>query len=65
MPAHCRYPGLAHDRPSSAQAPIGRARGNNLFGIKADQAWKGAVVEVAMHEVIKGRSIANFDKFRA
>lgn len=42
-----------------------RAPGNNLFGIKADKAWKGPTVDVATHEVIKGKRIAIVDKFRA
>jgi len=42
-----------------------RVRGNNLFGIKADTAWKGPTVDVPTHEVIKGTRIAITDKFRA
>lgn len=42
-----------------------RAPGNNLFGVKADKAWKGATVDVPTHEVIKGKRIAMVDKFRA
>lgn len=43
----------------------GRVLGNNLFGIKADKAWKGKTVDVPTHEVIKGRRVALVDKFRA
>jgi len=42
-----------------------RCPGNNLFGIKADKAWKGPTVDVPTHEVIKGKRIAITDKFRA
>lgn len=42
-----------------------RVRGNNLFGIKADKAWKGKTVDVPTHEVIKGKRVAMVDKFRA
>lgn len=42
-----------------------RVRGNNLFGIKADKAWKGKTVDVPTHEVIKGQRVAMVDKFRA
>lgn len=42
-----------------------RALGNNLFGIKADKAWKGAVVPFATHEVVNGKRIAITDNFRA
>ncbi len=42
-----------------------RAPGNNLFGIKADRAWKGPTVDVPTHEVIKGKRVAIVDKFRA
>jgi len=42
-----------------------RVRGNNLFGIKADPAWKGPTVDVPTHEVVKGVRIAITDKFRA
>lgn len=42
-----------------------RAPGNNLFGIKADKAWKGPTVDVRTHEVIKGQRVAIIDKFRA
>lgn len=42
-----------------------RAPGNNLFGVKADKAWKGPTVDVPTHEVIKGKRIAITDKFRA
>jgi len=42
-----------------------RAPGNNLFGVKADKAWKGLTVDVPTHEVVKGQRIAITDKFRA
>jgi flagellum-specific peptidoglycan hydrolase FlgJ len=42
-----------------------KAPGNNLFGIKANKAWTGAVTEFATHEVINGQRIAITDKFRA
>jgi len=42
-----------------------RAPGNNLFGVKADKAWKGATVDVPTHEVIQGKRIGITDKFRA
>jgi flagellar protein FlgJ len=42
-----------------------RAPGNNLFGIKADKAWKGPTVDVHTHEVIRGKRVAVVDKFRA
>lgn len=42
-----------------------RVRGNNLFGIKADRAWKGKTVDVPTHEVIKGKRVFVIDKFRA
>lgn len=42
-----------------------RCPGNNLFGIKADAAWKGATVDVPTHEVVNGQRIAITAKFRA
>lgn len=42
-----------------------RAPGNNLFGVKADSAWKGATVDVPTHEFINGKSVAITAKFRA
>lgn len=42
-----------------------RAPGFNLFGIKADKAWRGPTVDVPTHEVIKGKRVAMVDKFRA
>jgi flagellar protein FlgJ len=42
-----------------------RAPGSNLFGIKADTAWKGPTVDVPTHEVIHGQSVAITTKFRA
>lgn len=41
------------------------ARGNNLFGIKADASWTGPVVEFPTHEFVKGRRIEITAKFRA
>lgn len=41
-----------------------RAPGCNLFGIKADKAWTGAVTLIPTHEVIKGERIAITDRFR-
>lgn len=41
-----------------------RAPGCNLFGIKADKGWKGAVTLVATHEVINGQRVALTDQFR-
>ena len=35
-----------------------RCPGNNLFGIKADKAWKGPTVDVPTHEVVKGQRVA-------
>ncbi|MDK6077946.1 glycoside hydrolase family 73 protein [Massilia varians] len=42
-----------------------RVRGNNLFGIKADRAWKGKTVDIPTHEVINGKRVHLVDKFRA
>lgn len=42
-----------------------RAPGNNLFGVKADKAWRGATVDVPTHEVVAGKSVAMICKFRA
>jgi flagellum-specific peptidoglycan hydrolase FlgJ len=42
-----------------------KAPGCNLFGIKADKGWKGAVTVFTTHEVIKGKRIAIDDQFRA
>jgi flagellum-specific peptidoglycan hydrolase FlgJ len=41
-----------------------KAPGCNLFGIKADKSWRGAVTEFPTHEVIKGQRIAIIDRFR-
>jgi flagellar rod assembly protein/muramidase FlgJ len=41
-----------------------RAPGFNLFGIKPGPNWKGAIVPVATHEVVKGKSVAVTDNFR-
>jgi flagellar protein FlgJ len=42
-----------------------RAPGNNLFGIKADRAWKGKTVDVPTHEYVDGQRVNIVDKFRA
>ncbi|MDQ2821768.1 MAG: glucosaminidase domain-containing protein [Pseudomonadota bacterium] len=42
-----------------------RAPGNNLFGIKADAAWKGKTVSFPTTEYIKGVKTAMTLKFRA
>lgn len=43
-----------------------KAPGNNLFGIKADPAWKGPVVNFATHEeYVKGVLMPITAKFRA
>jgi flagellum-specific peptidoglycan hydrolase FlgJ len=42
-----------------------RAPGNNLFGVKADKAWKGKTVDVPTHEVIHSSNVAMVCKFRA
>lgn len=42
-----------------------RAPGNNLFGIKADSAWKGATVSFPTTEYIKGQKHSLTLKFRA
>lgn len=63
----------AHGIPASltlAQAALEtgwgeHAPGNNLFGIKADAAWKGKTVDVTTHEVIGGKRIKMVCKFRA
>lgn len=41
-----------------------RAPGCNLFGIKADRSWRGAVTLVSTHEVINGGRVALNDQFR-
>lgn len=41
------------------------APGNNLFGIKADKSWTGAVVMEHTHEVINGVSTPTMAQFRA
>ncbi len=41
------------------------APGMNLFGIKADSSWKGAVVIEHTHEIIKGISMPVLAQFRA
>jgi flagellar rod assembly protein/muramidase FlgJ len=42
-----------------------RAPGNNLFGIKADAAWKGATTSFATTEYINGKKTSMTLKFRA
>lgn len=42
-----------------------KAPGNNLFGIKADKSWHGAVVIMHTHEVVNGVRVAVDDLFRA
>lgn len=42
----------------------GSVQGMNLFGIKADKSWHGATVDIATHEVIKGKRVAITAKFR-
>ena len=37
----------------------------NLFGVKADQAWHGAVTLQRTREVVKGASVFIYAKFRA
>jgi flagellum-specific peptidoglycan hydrolase FlgJ len=41
-----------------------KAPGCNLFGIKADKSWKGAVTLVPTHEVVNGVRVAITDRFR-
>lgn len=41
------------------------APGMNLFGVKADAAWHGAITIKRTREVIKGASVFIVDKFRA
>ena len=63
----------AHGIPTSltlAQAALEtgwgeHAPGNNLFGIKADKAWKGNSVDVTTHEVIGGKRVKMVCQFRA
>jgi len=42
-----------------------RAPGFNLFGIKADASWSGAVTQQVTHEVVGGRSVVITARFRA
>jgi flagellar rod assembly protein/muramidase FlgJ len=42
-----------------------RAPGSNLFGIKADRAWKGKTVKVATTEYLSGKAVSVVDQFRA
>lgn len=39
-------------------------KGNNLFGIKADASWKGAIQTFQTHEVVGGKSISIKASFR-
>jgi flagellum-specific peptidoglycan hydrolase FlgJ len=39
--------------------------GLNLFGIKADQSWKGPITSQITHEVVNGKTITITAKFRA
>lgn len=41
-----------------------RAPGCNLFGVKADPSWKGAVTLFNTHEVVKGVRVPIVDRFR-
>lgn len=40
-------------------------KGNNLFGIKADSSWKGAVIIINTHECINGKMVPKICQFRA
>ena len=40
-------------------------QGRNLFGVKADRAWKGETVEMPTREVIRGKEIRVMAKWRA
>ena len=42
-----------------------KAPGNNLFGIKADKAWKGPTATFATHENERGQNVLITDTFRA
>lgn len=42
-----------------------RAPGMNLFGIKADPAWRGPVTSQVTHEVIDGKTVTITARFRA
>jgi flagellar rod assembly protein/muramidase FlgJ len=42
-----------------------RVIGCNLFGIKADRAWKGKTVSFATTEHLGGKNVGLVDKFRA
>ena len=42
-----------------------KAKGNNLFGIKAGSSWHGATIDMATHEYINGARLGETDKFRA
>lgn len=41
------------------------AKGNNLYGIKADKSWDGAKVNMATHEFLNGANVGINDNFRA
>lgn len=42
-----------------------RAPGMNLFGIKADASWHGAVTSQVTHEVVNGETVTITARFRA
>lgn len=42
-----------------------RAPGFNLFGVKADKAWRGPVVMIDTHEYVNGKSVPMKLAFRA
>src|SRR4051812_32453234 len=42
-----------------------RAPGNNLFGIKADRAWKGKTTKFTTTEHLSGKDVVIVDRFRA
>ncbi|QOY94083.1 glucosaminidase domain-containing protein [Massilia sp. UMI-21] len=40
------------------------SRGRNLFGVKADRAWKGETLDMLTTEVVRGKSIKVVAKWR-
>jgi flagellum-specific peptidoglycan hydrolase FlgJ len=42
-----------------------KVKGNNYFGVKAGDSWKGDRVDVATHEYVNGKRVALTDSFRA
>lgn len=40
------------------------SRGRNLFGVKADRAWKGETLDMPTTEVVRGKSIKVIAKWR-